>query len=81
MRNLYRTLALAAALTLTGLTVQASTPLGPCSVRCVGGTGFPPPTYTVGTTKEDCCSGNYSNLCPVGTTPVTISWNYMRCAP
>lgn len=79
MRNLSRTLALTAALLLTGLTTTVSAQtLGSCHVRCLG--AFPIQSYTISTTKADCCSGNYANHCPAGTTPVTGSWNGMRCA-
>jgi hypothetical protein len=79
MRNLSRSLALAAALILTGLTVQASAaPLGSCFVRCFG-SGFPPASYTVSATKADCCSGNVPNYCPAGSTPGAVSWNSTRC--
>lgn len=78
MRYLARILALNAALILTGLTVQASaSSFGECRVRC-SGAGLT--TYTVYTTQADCCSGNYPNHCPAGSTPVTLSWNSMRCA-
>ena len=77
MRNLFRPLALTAALILTSLTLPASaSTLGSCSVRCIGALGA---GYTVGATKEDCCSGNYPNACPAGSTPATTSWNGLRC--
>jgi hypothetical protein len=78
MRNLSRILALNAALILTALTLPASaSTLGSCFVRCMGALGS---SYTVSATKEDCCSGNYANHCPAGSTPVTGSWNGLRCA-
>jgi hypothetical protein len=77
MRNLSRTLALSAALVLTALTIPAvASPLGNCAVRCVNPIA---PGYTTSTTKADCCSGNYTNHCPAGSTPVTTSWNGQRC--
>lgn len=81
MRSLSRSLALTAALILTGLTLPGAATtqtLGTCHVRCTG--SWPFTTYQITTTKADCCSGNYSNHCPAGSTPVTQSWNSMRCA-
>lgn len=80
MRNLSRAFALTAALSLTalaGLASAAST--GTCRVRCLG-SGVPPVTYNITTTQSDCCSGNYTNHCPAGSTPATLSWNSTRCA-
>jgi len=78
MRNLSRILALNAALILTALTIPASaSTLGSCSVRCVNPLA---PGYTFSATKADCCSGNYANHCPAGSTPITTSWNGLRCA-
>jgi hypothetical protein len=79
MRNLSRTIALTAALTLTALAgLVSAAPLGSCRVRCLG-SGFPPVTYTFSATQSDCCSGNYPNHCPAGSTPATLSWNSTRC--
>jgi hypothetical protein len=78
MRNLSRVFALNAALILTGLTIPASAATyGRCLVRC-SGLG-PAASYTFSATQGDCCSGNYPNRCPAGSTPITVSWNSMRC--
>lgn len=77
MRNLSRALALAAALVLTVLTVQASAATwGNCFVRCYGALGS---SYTVTATYADCCSGNIPNYCPPGSDAVPGSWNGARC--
>jgi hypothetical protein len=79
MRNLFRILALNAALVLAALTIPVSAAsLGRCQVRCegLGPTG----SYTFSATQGDCCSGNYPNHCPAGSTPITVSWNNLRCA-
>ena len=81
MRNLTRSIALAAALTVTALTAPTSVSsqsLGNCLVWCLG-SGFPPVTYNVSTTKSDCCFGNFTNHCPAGSTPAARSWNSARC--
>ena len=78
MRKLTRSIALAAALTLTALTVPtavSSQSFGNCFVWCFGSAV----TYTTSTTKSDCCSGNFTNHCPAGSTPVARSWNNLRC--
>jgi len=78
MRNLTRFLALTAAVTVTALTLPASAAtLGTCSVRCVNPLA---PGYSFSATQADCCSGNYANHCPAPSTPVTTSWNGLRCA-
>jgi hypothetical protein len=77
MRNLSRILALNAALILAGLTIPVSaTSMGTCLVKCVDPRAG---TYTDVTTAGDCCSGNITNHCPSGSTPVPISWNYIHC--
>jgi hypothetical protein len=78
MRKLSRILALNAALILAGQAIPVlATPFGTCLVRCegLGPTG----SYTVTTTREDCCSGNYPNRCPEGSNPITVGWNNIRC--
>lgn len=78
MRNLSRVLGLSAALILTGLTIPASaSSLGTCLVRCAGAP--PGSSYTITTTRADCCSGNFPNSCPAGSTPYGASWNGSRC--
>lgn len=79
MRNLSRILALNAVLILAGLTIPVSAAsYGRCQVRCEG--LGPAASYTFSATEGDCCSGNYPNRCPAGSDPITVSWNYLRCA-
>ena len=77
MRNLSRALALAVALILTVLTSQASAAtIRNCFVKCEGAGAS---SYTFGTTYADCCTWDVENHCPAGSTPIPMSWNYMRC--
>ena len=76
MRNLSRIFALSAALILTGLTIPAfASTQGTCLVRCGPGSGY----YYVTTTSVDCCSENFPDYCPAGSTPYGASWNGSRC--
>ena len=75
MKNLLRTSALAAALTLTALTTGHATtiPTGTCEIFCSNLDSSSYSTQYWESTERECCSETL-NPCPAGTNPTSYAF-------